>query len=127
MRRDHTACEDCHQSPRRFRLPRRNQSPVIRFRLAVELRTGLKTATVWGVLPGATDENIAVMAHTDCGLRRIRDDEFTRTLEEETGLIPPFKIGAFLDLDEHATRRSCSSRPLGTLRHARPPLPHSWR
>ena len=42
-----------------------NQSPVIRFRLAVELRTGLKTETVWGVLPGATDENIAVMAHTD--------------------------------------------------------------
>jgi len=43
----------------------KNESPVIRFRLAVELRTGLKTATVWGVLPGATDENIAVMAHTD--------------------------------------------------------------
>ena len=42
-----------------------NQSPVLRFRLAVELRTGLKTATVWGVLPGSTDENIAVMAHTD--------------------------------------------------------------
>ena len=42
-----------------------NQSPVMRFRLAVELRTGLKTATVWGVLPGSTDENIAVMAHTD--------------------------------------------------------------
>ena len=34
-------------------------------RLAVETRTGLKTANVWGVLPGATDENIAVMAHTD--------------------------------------------------------------
>ena len=43
----------------------KNESPVIRFRLAVELRTGLKTATVWGVLPGATDENVAVMAHTD--------------------------------------------------------------
>jgi Peptidase family M28 len=42
-----------------------NQSPVIRFRLAVELRTGLKTDTVWGVLPGATEENVAVMAHTD--------------------------------------------------------------
>jgi hypothetical protein len=42
-----------------------NQSPVIRFRLAVELRTGLKTETVWGVLPGSTDENVAVMAHTD--------------------------------------------------------------
>ena len=43
----------------------KNESPVSRFRLGVELRTGLKTATVWGVLPGATDENIAVMAHTD--------------------------------------------------------------
>jgi hypothetical protein len=42
-----------------------DQAPRLRFRLAVELRTGLKTATVWGVLPGATDENVAVMAHTD--------------------------------------------------------------
>ncbi len=43
----------------------RNESPKLRMRLAVETRTGLKTANVWGVLPGATDENIAVMAHTD--------------------------------------------------------------
>ncbi len=42
-----------------------DQSPRLRFRLAVELRTGQKTATVIGVLPGATDENVAVMAHTD--------------------------------------------------------------
>ena len=42
-----------------------NQSPVIRFRLAVELRTGMKTETIWGILPGSTEENVAVMAHTD--------------------------------------------------------------
>ena len=42
-----------------------DQSPKMRFRLAVELRTGQKTASVFGVLPGATDENVAVMAHTD--------------------------------------------------------------
>ncbi len=42
-----------------------NESPKLRLRLAVETRTGLKTASVWGVLPGATDENVAVMAHTD--------------------------------------------------------------
>ena len=42
-----------------------NASPKVRLRLAVETRTGLKTATVWGVLPGASDENVAVMAHTD--------------------------------------------------------------
>ena len=36
-------------------------------RLAADIgeRTGLKTANVWGVLPGATDETIVVMAHTD--------------------------------------------------------------
>ena len=43
----------------------RDEEPRLRFRLAVELREGLKTANVWGVLPGATDENVAVMAHTD--------------------------------------------------------------
>jgi hypothetical protein len=42
-----------------------DQSPKIQFRLAVESRTGLRTASVFGVLPGATDENVAVMAHTD--------------------------------------------------------------
>ncbi len=42
-----------------------NQAPTLRMRLAVETRTGLRTANVWGVLPGATDEHVAVMAHTD--------------------------------------------------------------
>jgi hypothetical protein len=43
----------------------KRQSPKLRVRLNVEIREGLRTASVWGVLPGATDENIAVMAHTD--------------------------------------------------------------
>jgi len=43
----------------------KQQAPRIAARLQVELKTGLKTASVWGVLPGMTDENIAVMAHTD--------------------------------------------------------------
>jgi hypothetical protein len=43
----------------------RRQSPAVGLRLAVEMRTGLKTANVWGVLPGATDEHIAIMAHAD--------------------------------------------------------------
>ena len=42
-----------------------NKSPKVSFRLAVELKTGMKTQSVFGVLPGATDENVAVMAHTD--------------------------------------------------------------
>ena len=43
----------------------RRQSPSIRLRLTVETRTGLKTANVWGTLPGATDEQVALMAHAD--------------------------------------------------------------
>jgi hypothetical protein len=43
----------------------KRQSPKLKMRLSVETKTGLKTASVWGVLPGTTDENIAVMAHTD--------------------------------------------------------------
>jgi len=31
----------------------------------IERKKGLKTANVWGVLPGMSDENIMIMAHTD--------------------------------------------------------------
>ena len=37
----------------------------IRIRLDAGFVPGLKTATVWGVLPGATDETIYVLAHRD--------------------------------------------------------------
>jgi len=37
----------------------------VRIRLDVGFVPGLKTATVWGVLPGATDETIYVLAHRD--------------------------------------------------------------
>jgi len=43
----------------------KNQSPKISMRLDVAPKTGLKTASVWGVLPGMTDENILVMAHSE--------------------------------------------------------------
>jgi hypothetical protein len=42
------------------------QPAELRMRLDVELRDGLKTASVWGTLPGSSDENIAVLSHTDC-------------------------------------------------------------
>src|SRR2546428_8032808 len=43
----------------------KRQSPKIQMRLTVKMKNGLKTASIWGVLPGLTDENIAVLAHTD--------------------------------------------------------------
>ncbi len=44
---------------------------------------------------------VVVMAHTDCGLRKIHDDDLVRELTEETGEAPPFAFGAFFDEEEH--------------------------
>jgi hypothetical protein len=38
---------------------------TLRLRADIEKKAGLKTANVWGVLPGTSDENILIMAHTD--------------------------------------------------------------
>jgi len=43
----------------------RGELVKIRMRLAIQTRTGLKPSAVFGVLPGSTDENILVIAHTD--------------------------------------------------------------
>src|SRR5438045_1755146 len=67
-----------------------DQSPKMRFRLSVELRTGMKTASVFGVLPGTTDENIAVMAHTD--------SFFEGAMDNASG------IGTMIELAEHYVR-----------------------
>jgi len=37
----------------------------VHLRLAIEIRSNVKPAAVWGVLPGATAENILVIAHSD--------------------------------------------------------------
>jgi hypothetical protein len=43
----------------------KGRTPSVRFSLDVEMATGRKTANVWGVLPGTTDEDVVVIAHTD--------------------------------------------------------------
>jgi hypothetical protein len=42
-----------------------NVDVELHLKLDTEKREGLKTANVWGVLPGASDEQILIMAHTD--------------------------------------------------------------
>ena len=43
----------------------KQQSPKLRVRLDVEMKSGLKSASVFGVLSGTTDEQVVVQAHTD--------------------------------------------------------------
>ncbi len=45
--------------------------------------------------------SITILAHTDCGLRKVHDDVLARQLSEETGVAPPFAFGSFHDVDEH--------------------------
>jgi carbonic anhydrase len=60
--------------------------------------------------------SVVVMAHTDCGLRKIHDDALAAELEAETGAAPPFAFGAFHDTDAHVREqvervRTCTWLP----------------
>jgi carbonic anhydrase len=64
----------------------------------------LETRSVW------------IVAHTDCGLRKVHDDELARQLEAETGELPPFAFGGFFDEEHHVREqvervRSCPWLP----------------
>jgi carbonic anhydrase len=43
---------------------------------------------------------IILIHHTDCGMLTFTDDEFKRTIQEETGIKPPWSGEAFSDLAE---------------------------
>jgi hypothetical protein len=43
----------------------KGQDVSVHLQADIKEKAGLKTGNVWGVLPGATDENILIMAHTD--------------------------------------------------------------
>jgi hypothetical protein len=74
----------------------KHEAPRLRVRLDVEIRSGLKTASVWGTLPGMTDENIAVMAHTDAF--------FEGAMDNASG------IGTMIELAEYYARVPKSQR-----------------
>src|SRR5262245_8273697 len=40
-------------------------APRVKVRLDIKMVPNLKTATIWGTLPGMTDENIVIVAHRD--------------------------------------------------------------
>jgi len=52
----------------------KKQSPIVHVNEAVEFRTGLYTNSVWGTLPGMTDENVLIMAHTEAPMQGAMDN-----------------------------------------------------
>jgi len=45
-------------------------------------------------------EEIVLIHHTDCGMLTFTDDEFTRSVQDDTGIKPEWAVEAFGDLDE---------------------------
>ncbi len=45
-------------------------------------------------------EEIVLVHHTDCGMLTFTDDEFRRSIQQDTGVKPTWAAEAFTDLDE---------------------------
>jgi len=45
-------------------------------------------------------EEIILIHHTDCGMLTFTDDEFTRSIQEDTGIKPQWAVEAFPDLEQ---------------------------
>jgi carbonic anhydrase len=45
-------------------------------------------------------EEIILIHHTDCGMLTFQDDEFRRSIQDETGIKPEWAAESFPDLDE---------------------------
>jgi carbonic anhydrase len=71
------------------------QAQVIRNAGGVVTDDVIRSLAVSQRLLGTTE--IILIHHTDCGLQKITDDEFTREIEEETGIRPPWAVQAFTD------------------------------
>ena len=61
-------------------------------------------------------EEIILIHHTDCGMLTFTDDEFKRSIQEETGIEPDWAAESFPDLDEDVHSRSPVSRPARSSR-----------
>ena len=68
----------------------------VRMRVEVERREGLESASVWGTLPGTTDEQIFVLAHLD--------GYFEAALDNDSG------IAVVMTLAEHFAARLADER-----------------
>ena len=58
----------------------------------------IRSLTISQRLLGTSE--IILIHHTDCGMLTFTDDQFKRSIQDETGIKPPWSAEAFPDLDE---------------------------
>jgi carbonic anhydrase len=61
--------------------------------------------------------DIVLVHHTDCGMTKLRDDEFAAELEADAGERPPFAIESFRDPDESVRESIARLRASPFLAH----------
>ena len=74
------------------------EAHVIRNAGGVVTDDGIRSLAISQRLLGTTE--IILIHHTDCGMLTFTDDQFKRSIQEETGIKPAWSAEAFPSLDE---------------------------
>lgn len=77
---------------------REGETHVIRNAGGVVTDDGIRSLAISQRLLGTRE--VILIHHTDCGMLTFTDDDFKRTITEETGIRPPWSAEAFGDVQE---------------------------
>ena len=92
------ACMDARLDPARVLGLEEGDAHVIRNAGGVVTDDEIRSLAISQRLLGT--EEIVLIHHTDCGMLTFSDDEFRRSIQEETGIKPEWAPESFRDLDE---------------------------
>jgi carbonic anhydrase len=92
------ACMDARIDVYRVLGINEGEAHVIRNAGGVVTDDAIRSLAISQRLLGTTE--IILIHHTDCGMLTFTDDDFKRSIQEETGVKPPWSAEAFADLAE---------------------------
>ena len=96
------ACMDARLIPTKVLGLQEGDAHVIRNAGGVVTDDAIRSLAISQRLLGT--EEIVLIHHTDCGMLTFNDDDFKRTIQDETGVKPSWAAEAFSDLDEDVRR-----------------------
>ena len=92
------ACMDARLDPHRVLGLAEGDAHVIRNAGGVVTNDEIRSLAISQRLLGTTE--IILIHHTDCGMLTFKDDDFRRTIQEETGIKPEWPCETFDNLEE---------------------------
>ena len=92
------ACMDARLIPTKVLGLQEGDAHVIRNAGGVVTDDAIRSLAISQRLLGT--EEIILIHHTDCGMLTFNDDDFKRSIQDETGVKPAWAAEAFSDLDE---------------------------